>query len=153
MGGRTTRDRRRPGAMIVANRRGIGPALLVAAIYLAPTALYGEVFRCTAADGSIEFRQYPCHERDTSLRIDIDDSPTGWTPPASKASPPAKKKPLPTKPAMIEQDEAVVDRCWKKQRQLDDVNRRLRAGYTASQGVRLRQRRGDYEAYIRRFCD
>jgi hypothetical protein len=54
---------------------------------------------------------------------------------------------------MVEQDPALADRCWKKQRQLDEVNRRLRAGYTPVQGERLRQRRRDYEAYLRRFCD
>ncbi len=46
----------------------------------------------------------------------------------------------------------VADRP-EKQRQLDEVNRRLRAGYTPVQGERLRQRRRDYEAYLRRFCE
>lgn len=152
---RMTRDRYRLHTASVPKGHGgaARPGLLIAILTLAPAALHGEVFRCTAADGSIEFRQYPCHERDMSLRIDIDDSPSGWTPPTPTATPPSKTKRLPTKPAMIEQDDALVDRCWKKHRQLDDVNRRLRAGYTAAQGVRLRQRRSDYEAYLRRFCD
>jgi hypothetical protein len=113
-----------------------------------------QVYRCVAPNGSIEFRQYPCHERDSATRIEIDDSRTGWVPPVSADAPASArpKQPRFTKPAIVEQDPALADRCWKKQRQLNDVNRRLRAGYTPVQGERLRQRRRDYEAYLHRFC-
>jgi len=113
-----------------------------------------EVFRCTSPDGAVEFRQAPCRERDSSTRIDIDDSPTGWVPPVPAAGPRPSRSARPrfTKPAQVEQDPALADRCWKKQRQLDAVNRQLRAGYKPVQGERLRRRRRDYEAYIHRFC-
>jgi hypothetical protein len=136
---------------------GRGPALLLVALAADGGGTAAgeppEIYRCTAPDGAVEFRQYPCHERDASSRIDIDDSPTGWVPPTPAPRPAPPAAPRFTKPAMVEQDPALADRCWKKQRQLDEVNRRLRAGYTPVQGERLRQRRRDYEAYLRRFCD
>lgn len=134
---------------------GRGSLWVALLLPLLPPAAFAEpptVYRCVAAGGSIEFRQYPCHERDAAKRIAIEDRRTGWVPPKPPAGSSQAKDEHPTKPAMVERDPALADRCWKKQRQLDDVNRRLRAGYTPDQGVRLRQRRGDYEAYLRRFC-
>jgi len=141
-----------PGAP---RRRGCRPLWVALLLALLPPAAFAEpptVYRCVTAGGSIEFRQYPCHERDTAKRIAIEDRRTGWVPPKPRAGSSQGKDEHPTKPAMIERDPALADRCWKKQRQIDDVNRRLRAGYTPAQGVRLRQRRSDYEAYLRRFC-
>jgi len=44
-------------------------------------------------------------------------------------------------------------RCWKKQQLLDEVRARLRRGYKAAQGDKLRRRRRAYEHYLSRYCD
>lgn len=46
-----------------------------------------------------------------------------------------------------------AQQCWKKEQQLDAVRARLRRGYKASAGERLRRQRRSYEDYLRRFCD
>lgn len=111
-------------------------------------------------DGRVEFRQFPCHGRDESLLLEIDDRPSGWTPPdpsevfkEEKAGGESSGAPSDDGP-----DEAAAadrrreEKCWKKDRQLEQVNRQLRAGYTASEGQRLRRKRAEYEDYLKRFC-
>jgi hypothetical protein len=132
------------------------------------TALAAEpsVYRCTAADGSIEFRQFPCHGRDDSLLLELDDRRSGWTPPDPKTvfteEPKRAKRdasPRSSKDAAREAaKDAAVDRRWqekclKKQHQLDEVKRKLRAGYKASEGQRLRHKRAEYQEYLEKFCD
>lgn len=48
---------------------------------------------------------------------------------------------------------AQARRCWNKQARLEAVRARLRRGYKASQGDRLRRQRRNYEDYLSRFCD
>ncbi|WP_200286194.1 hypothetical protein [Rhabdochromatium marinum] len=124
------------------------------------------VYRCTAADGSIEFRQYPCHGRDASVLLDIDQRPSGWTPPdpaevfdaedeaeaaAERSQAAAKARAEAAKAAAVERRQE--EKCWKKHHQLEQVERKLRAGYQASEGQRLRHKRTEYEDYLKRFCD
>ncbi|WPL13735.1 hypothetical protein Thiosp_03552 [Thiorhodovibrio litoralis] len=120
------------------------------------------VYRCTATDGSIEFRQFPCHGRDDSLLLEIDDRPSGWTPPdpadVFKDEPERKPRSSSAESSSDARKDAAADRRWeekclKKQHQIEQVNRKLRAGYTASEGQRLRHKRAEYEDYVKKFCD
>jgi hypothetical protein len=51
-----------------------------------------------------------------------------------------------------EDDDKYADRCWNKRQQLERVNAELRAGYKTAQGVKLRRRRSEYEAFLSRYC-
>lgn len=113
------------------------------------------VYRCTAPDGSVEFRQRACQEAHTSTQVEIEDNHTGWVPPAgAEPATPAKKKPTKqTRSRTAEGDkEKYADRCWSKRQQIERVNAQLRAGYAPQQGVKLRRRRSEYEAYLSRYC-
>ncbi len=109
-----------------------------------------KVYRCERADGRIEFRQGPClrGEQDELL---INDVRTGWDAPVSKVKRETRKaKRNKTKTSK----KAVSDKtCFSKRQRLEAVNRKLRRGYKAGQGVKLRDRRREYEAFLSRFCD
>jgi hypothetical protein len=130
-------------------------ALLVCLPPPADVLAEASIYRCVAADGSIEFRQHQCHQSDTSSEIEIEDNLTGWTPPSgdtpAKAARGASTKKK-ARPEVEEPRDKYADRCWNKRQQLERVNTQLRAGYTAAQGVKLRRRRTEYEAYIRHYC-
>lgn len=120
------------------------------------------LYRCTSADGRIEFRQFPCHGRDDSLRLELNDRPSGWIPPdpseVFQEDPRPEVSSAADRSADTARKAAAVDRrreekCWKKEHQLDQVNRKLRAGYQASEGNRLRAKRREYQDYLKRFCD
>jgi hypothetical protein len=113
------------------------------------------VHRCTKADGSIELSQFACPNAADWQEITVDDREVGWTPPGSagRARPPTTSGKRSRSASPQRQGAAkVADRCWKKQRQLDDVNWKLRHGYRPSEGTKLRRRRESYEAYIDRYC-
>lgn len=144
-------------------------ALLWGLALLAPVTEAAEpnVYRCTAADGSTEFRQFPCHGRDEGELLEIDNRPSGWTPPDPADVFPdgfftdareSKARESSTQSDGDARKDAAADRRWqekclKKQHQLDDVQRQLRAGYTASEGQRLKHKRAQYEEYIEKFCE
>jgi hypothetical protein len=109
-----------------------------------------EVYRCTAPDGSIEFRQHPCHGRDDAETLLIEDNRTGWVPPKPTAE--AKPKARKTAPKQTTDRDRYADRCWSKRQQLERIENELRAGYTVARGERLKQRRREAEAWINRFC-
>lgn len=149
--GRAGRRRGRwPGPVLLGT--GVGPALALILALGAWPAAATEVYRCVSASGAIEFRQQPCRTIDQEERLQIEAQSSGWTPPTRDApSRPATRRP--TRPAGVEQARrGESDRCWRRQRALDDVNRRLRRGYSAAQGQRWRDRRADHEAYLWRFC-
>lgn len=151
----------RPGWQLKAPlaRQGaaIGALLLGCCLGLVPVSgalAQAEVYRCTAPDGSLEFRQHRCDQNDSSNRLQIQDTRTGWTPPAVddlRTSGERRKQKRKT-PAAQDQKADYADRCWNKRQRLERVNAQLRAGYRPDQGVKLRRRRSEYEAYLRRYC-
>lgn len=153
--GNPHRGRRRRRARSLLAGRGLLAALvpgLVLGLGTVPVAAT-EVYRCTSTSGAIEFRQQPCAGTDQAELLHIEEQATGWTPPPGVAAPAGAPPRRPTGPAGLERPAAgESDRCWRRRRQLEDVNRRLRRGYTAVQGQRLRDRRRDYEDYLWRFC-
>lgn len=119
------------------------------------------VYRCIAPDGRVEFRQFPCHGRDTSDLLQLDDRPSGWVPPKPSEvfdrRPDDKSRARSTASSNASR-EAAADRrreekCWNKEHQLEQVNRKLRKGYRAGEGESLRQKRREHQDYLRRFCD
>lgn len=113
------------------------------------------VYRCTAPDGSVEFRQRACQEAHVSTQVQIEDNRTGWVPPAGEepTAPTAKKRAKAQRSSKVADDEdKYADRCWSKRQQIERVNAQLRAGYSPQQGVKLRRRRSEYEDYLSRYC-
>jgi hypothetical protein len=118
-------------------------------------AAQASIYRCTAPDGSVEFRQGACQEAHTSTQVQIEDNRTGWVPPAGEAPAAAAKKKktkAPRSPTAADDTDKYADRCWSKRQQIERVNAQLRAGYAPPQGVKLRRRRSEYEAYLSRYC-
>jgi hypothetical protein len=119
-----------------------------------------QVYRCTAADGSIEFRQHPCADRQRSRRVKIEDTRTGWVPPkpkpesASDSQGPSERENAAARrrPARASDEHKYAERCWRKRQQIQRINNELRAGYRPARGERLKDRRRQYEAYVDEFC-
>lgn len=131
------------------------PALFLSANAATQTSVY----RCTSGDGAVEFRQLPCAGGSDEESLVIEDRKTGWTPGPSGTS--AKRKTA-SKPRKRTNTSAAkgsssqarkAEQCWKKRQLLEEVNWKLRRGYKASQGVKLRRRRQTYEDYIGRYCE
>jgi hypothetical protein len=122
---------------------------LMAAAALAESTIY----RCTAPDGTVEFRQYPCHGRDEAEALDIRDDPTGWVPPQQAPATEDDEKPARSKRAANRNDrDQYAERCWNKRQQIERINNELRAGYSVARGERLKRRRREHEAYLNEFC-
>jgi len=128
--------------------------LLCAGVNADTASAQASVFRCTAPDGSIEFRQHACHQTSTSTKIEIDDRRTGWVPPAGvkPGSPKSEKRTRKKRPKTTENEDKYADRCWNKRQQIERINSKLRAGYKTAQGVKLRRRRAEHEAFLSRYC-
>jgi hypothetical protein len=113
------------------------------------------VHRCVKPNGQIEFRQTQCPPRAAEKEVTIEDRRTGWVPPKGTSKPPKRQtKPRPTKTKNNSaKRRRQEERCWKKRQQLNDVEWRMRRGYTSAQGEVLRHKQRSYEDYLRRFCD
>ncbi|ESQ12309.1 MAG TPA: DUF4124 domain-containing protein [Chromatiaceae bacterium] len=129
--------------------------IIVHSASTAPASAQTHVYRCIAQDGSIEFSQRSCRESEKLQQIEIQDTQTGWTPPSNADSPASVPKKAGKKKAKSTTDHDAgkyADRCWKKRQQIERVNAELRAGYKTQRGAKLRRRRSEYEAFLRRFC-
>lgn len=107
------------------------------------------LYRCEI-NGVPEFRQTPCLEGREG-RVQVIEASGGMTP----SEPALRLKQKPKKPARVSRKSAETsnDRgCWKKRRQLERVERKLRRGYKASEYQSLHDRQREYEDYLRRFC-
>lgn len=129
------------------------------------TVAQTSVYRCTAPDGSIEFRQQACDGSHEANQVEVLDRRTGWVPPSSpdllKSSRPKAVRPASdektrdrrqgpsTRKGSTGKD---ADRCWAKHQQIARINAELRAGYKPQRGVKLRRRRSEYEAFLSRYC-
>lgn len=107
------------------------------------------LYRCDE-NGVVEFRSTACAAGE-GRRIQVKNNSSGVTPSepglrlknASEISDRKSRK----GPTVSSEKQ-----CWAKRRQLDRVERRLRAGYKASEYQRLHDRQREYEDYLRRFC-
>lgn len=111
------------------------------------------VYRCTAPDGRIEFRERPCDGRDSAQELDIPDNRTGWVPPSpAPAEEPERKRRQAGRPKPADDQDRYADRCWRKRQQIQGIENELRAGYKPARGERLKRRRREYEAFLNRYC-
>lgn len=112
------------------------------------------IYRCTAPDGSIELRQYPCHGRDRSEQVELKPDTKGWeaTPEVKRPKPKTRRRKTrsPEQRARAERQQQAA--CEKKRKHLDEVRRKLRGGYKSGQGETLRRRRDEYDDYLRSYC-
>lgn len=124
-------------------------------IFLAiPADAQTTVYRCTTPSGKIEFRQIPCGGETDETELTIEDTRTGWTPP-TEAVTSANKSSSTSKKSTSDAAKAAAKRkkdCFKKRQQLERAQAELRRGYSAARGETLKQRRREYEAYMREFC-
>jgi hypothetical protein len=129
----------------------------LAAALLAVSAARADstIFRCTAPDGSIEFRQHPCHGRDRAEQVELGPDNKGWEAPPEVERPSRTTKRSSSGRSAAKRADAErkqEERCWTKRQQLDKVRHQLRSGYKAGQGQKLRRRRDEHADYIRQFC-
>ncbi|WP_058556191.1 hypothetical protein [Thiohalocapsa sp. ML1] len=129
------------------------PALCAALVVLSLAAgraqAQSSVYRCTAPDGSIEFRRHPCHGRDAAEELLIEDHSTGWVPP--KPAPEPKGKTAKPRPKTADKDRYAA-RCWQQRQQIERIENELRAGYTVARGERLKRKRREHEAFVNEYC-
>lgn len=130
-------------------------------LWPASGALAGHVHRCTGPDGEPMFSQSPCGSAATASVIRVAPSGTAgsglrgteleWLADrdrqrAKSGMRDARAKPVPA------DGKVAPNECEKRKVSLDDVNARLRRGYTPAQGERLRHRRRMLENYIAAAC-
>lgn len=115
-----------------------------------------DVYRCTSADGRIEFRQGPCTGSAGESPLTLEDRPTGWVPPAppkTRSEDKAKTRQEADRSGaaakQVKKDERA---CWEKRKRLEEVEARLRHGYKAKQGMDLKRKQEYYEDYLHQFC-
>jgi hypothetical protein len=124
------------------------------------------IFSCRGAQGETLFQQTPCGEGPQKQHV-YEDYQTGWKPAAPltkpaadtrrKANTPAnskKAKLTGKRPTSKQSDKAAAkqEKCFRKEQDLENVNRRLRRGYKPGTGKELRHKRRQYEAYLSKFC-
>lgn len=128
-------------------------AALAAVLLLAAAELAADtrVYRCENAAGGIEFSQSPC--AGTGEPITLEDRMTGWTPPAGDTLKQTEQGARPKTSAKTARPATKSETaCWNKRQQLEQVNRKLRLGYTPAKGVELRHKRRVYEDYLSELC-
>lgn len=120
-------------------------------------ATAAEVFRCTARDGSIEYRQGPCDGSTQEQALTLEDRPKGWVAPKGDTEPrqpPPKPRQAATRHTGVDKTaQAQERRCWEKRQRLEEVEDRLRQGYKAKEARPLKGKRDSYAAYLEEFCD
>ncbi len=106
-------------------------------------------YRCTI-EGRVEFRQTACEAGEETVQQVVNGS-SGIYPaePALRLKTPSEKADTISSKRTRETDEKA---CWKRRQQLEQVERRLRAGYRPSQYQRLHERQREYESYLRSYC-
>jgi hypothetical protein len=137
--------------------------VLAGFVCLLPLSLAGiaeaaAVYRCVGEQGEPRFQQQAC--AGVGEKVELPPPAARWEAlrPAerrllqtyrgqSSAGQAASPERRPEKPQVSERS------CWEKRRRLVRVSARLRRGYKASQGERLRNRRDDLAAFLRRYCD
>lgn len=134
--------------------RVVLPAALAAVLF--PLASFAAVYRCILEDGQTSYQQFPCSG--DSRPLVIRDRPSGWSAlrPGERAllkhyrardAARRRRTPRVKEPGTKESKD-----CWKKRRQLNAVQAKLRHGYRLSEAGELRRKRDDYSDYLREFC-
>jgi hypothetical protein len=115
----------------------------------------GELYRCDEAGEAPSFQAHPCVGGEV---VELGQPAAYWEPlrpaerrlwrdirRAEKASPPPRRA--------RSSGKASERTCWQRRRQLEALAAKLRRGYRAAQGERLRRRRDTLQGFIRRYCE
>jgi hypothetical protein len=124
------------------------------------------VYRCRGAKGGIEFRDDPCPPGTQGESLVVEDHPTGWTPTPAPPTRAARRTSTGHKAkaganaghgkgkgSAHSARERQEESCRKKRQQVEDIDRKLRAGTRVRQGTELRHRRSVAEEYLDTHCD
>lgn len=132
-----------------------------------PLASHADIFKCEGENGELTFSQTPCPNSkvtaQTLSKWRNDDKPLDcecarrYAPAsANEMKSVARSSSTKSRSQQTARREARVKEQAKKQAcrdrirsQIDRINSRMRSGYTASQGIRLRERRRDLEKRLR----
>lgn len=120
-----------------------------------PAAVAGDqIYRCREADGSVLFSDRACAPGQTGIDAPYAPAP-GTRSLDTRGLGEDRPAPVHRRAATGQADSGPqrAYECSKRERRLEEVNAKLRRGYTASEGERLRRRRADLEDYIQTFCE
>ncbi|MBL3526707.1 MAG: thioredoxin [gamma proteobacterium endosymbiont of Lamellibrachia anaximandri] len=113
------------------------------------------VYRCQLPEGDVTFQQIPCVSGEQQ-QIRIVNRSAGLSPvePALRLQRTKQKKASKrrSKATKTRRKRSEEKRCWAKRKKLEKVEKRLRAGYKASQSDKLHRQQADYEDYLKQFC-
>ncbi len=115
-----------------------------------------EVYRCRKADGVVSFQQFPCKGQ----RLEVEEAQTSWShlrksekrlyrAYRKKEHRAAKGR---RRGSTSHHHSTQSATCYNKRHALEETEARLRAGYAAGQGDKLRRQRDYLEGYLARFC-
>lgn len=132
-----------------------------------PLTSRAEIFKCVAENGELTYSQTPCSNTSVTVhtlpkRLDDETVNSEY---AHRAAPATTREVKSVPKSSLKESRssqqaarraARAKKQEKKQRcrdrirsQIDKVNSRMRSGYSASQGIRLRERRRDLERRMR----
>jgi hypothetical protein len=99
------------------------------------------IFRCTVGDTTV-FSDRPCDANTEPYRSESSVNTYTPLPIEPRSPPPTSKRPrVDPQVARRAADQAkLAETCRRIERSLEDVRSRMRAGYTAKEGERLRER-------------
>jgi hypothetical protein len=128
--------------------------LAFALLFAATTATAQTIYQCPDAQGTVLFQARPCAGGSS---IELGAPAARWTPPdraeldmidtLERSQPEQRSRSARPTRAQVE-----TKACFNKRKALERVSAKLRRGYRASEGTGLRNRRDEYEEYLRRFC-
>ena len=113
----------------------------------------GAIYRCQYEDGPIEFRQSPC-EKGSGEEIEVEIKNTSWVAPKRGLfnTVPVKKKNVKRRSKRSVATAANEKSCWRAEKGIERISRKMRQGYRPAQGEKWRQRRRELEEYVYKFC-
>ncbi len=135
--------------------RSILCCLLLTSSAVAKTA--PQLYRCVDAEGRPVFQQTVCQSGKQSSVV-LTDTRVGWVPPKvvkNKAKIDKKthsKKRVTSIAKEIREQRKHDKSCWRAKQNLEQTERKLRRGYKAGAGDRLRAKQARYESYLKEFC-
>lgn len=130
--------------------------------------LYADIFKCEQADGKLLFKQAPCHSSEIQSQL------TYVEPPISRQDARALQKQLKTYQAILHKEQKkraqiqrqaekqqrqeekqrlrLAARCETVERQIVELRRHYRLGYTAKQGQTLDRKMAEYKFKQQKYC-
>lgn len=116
-----------------------------------------QLYRCVDADGKPIFQQTVCQSGKQSTVV-LTDTRVGWVPPKvvkkeAKVDKRVRPKKRAASMAKKVRDQRKQDKsCWRAEQNLEQTESKLRRGYKAGAGDRLRAKQARYESYLKEFC-